>query len=36
MTNPAVLVFAIAGAFLLITALASAGGALGSKVLDKE
>jgi hypothetical protein len=36
MSNPAMLIFALAGAFFLMTILASAGGALGSKVLDKE
>jgi hypothetical protein len=36
LTNPAMLIFALAGAFFLMTILASAGGALGSKVLDKE
>ena len=35
-SNPAMLIFALAGAFFLMTVLASAGGALGSKVLDKE
>jgi len=36
MSNPAMLIFALAGAFFLMTVLASAGGALGSKVLEKE
>jgi hypothetical protein len=36
MSNPAMLIFALAGAFFIMTFLASAGGALGSKVLDKE
>jgi hypothetical protein len=36
LSNPAMLVFALAGAFVLMTVLASAGGALGSKVLEKE
>ena len=36
LSNPAMLVFALAGAFFLMTVLASAGGALGSKVLEKE
>ena len=36
LTNPAMLVFALVSAFFVMTVLASAGGALGSKVLDKE
>jgi len=36
LTNPAMLVFALVSAFFVMTMLASAGGALGSKVLDKE
>jgi hypothetical protein len=36
LTNPAMLVFALVSAFFVMTVLASAGGALGSKVLEKE
>jgi len=36
LTNPAMLVFALVVAFFVMTMLASAGGALGSQVLDKE
>lgn len=36
LTNPAMLVFALVSAFFLMTVLASAGGAIGSKVLEKE
>jgi hypothetical protein len=36
LTNPAMLIFALVSAFFVMTVLASAGGALGSKVLEKE
>lgn len=36
MSNPAMLVFALVSVFFLTTVLASVGGALGSRILDKE
>ena len=36
MSNPAMLVFALVAAFFFMTMLGSAGGALGSKVLERE
>jgi hypothetical protein len=36
LSNPAMLVFALVTAFFVMTVLASAGGALGSKILEKE
>lgn len=36
MANPAMLIFALVSIFFLTTVLGSVGGALGSKVLEKE
>lgn len=36
MSNPAMLIFALVSVFFLTTVLASVGGALGSRILDKE
>ena len=36
MSNPAMLIFALVAVFFFMTMLGSAGGALGSKILERE